>query len=191
MTVEQDRAANPASSAWVSASAGTGKTYVLTNRVLRLLLNGADPHRILCLTFTKAAAAEMANRINDRLAAWVSMPEAKLQLELTGLAINPVSPDLMVRARQLFVQVLDSPGGLQISTIHAFCQSLMARFPLEAGISPHFSVMDDRTAAGLRHEAIIRLFAKASAGADRELAQAVGFITQNIAETTFDSLANE
>ena len=191
MTVEQDRAANPASSAWVSASAGTGKTYVLTNRVLRLLLDGADPHRILCLTFTKAAAAEMANRVVDRLSAWVSMPEAKLKQELADLAIGHISADLMVRARQLFVHVLDSPGGLQISTIHAFCQSLMARFPLESGISPHFSVMDDRTAAGLRHEATIRLFAQASEGADPELAEAVDFITQNIAEMTFEGLANE
>jgi ATP-dependent helicase/nuclease subunit A len=191
MTIEQDHAADPTSSAWVSASAGTGKTYVLTNRVLRLLLDDADPHRILCLTFTKAAAAEMANRINERLSAWVSMPETELRQELMDLAVDHVSPDLLINARQLFVQVLDSPGGLQISTIHAFCQSLMARFPLESGISPHFSVMDDRTAAGLRHESIIRLFARASLGTDPELVEAVDFITENIAETTFNNLANE
>jgi ATP-dependent helicase/nuclease subunit A len=187
---QQDKAADPRSSAWASASAGTGKTHMLTNRVLRLLLNGAPPNRILCLTFTKAAAAEMANRINERLAAWASMSEAKLTEDLQDLALENIGAENLKRARQLFVHVLDAPGGLQISTIHAFCQSLMARFPLEAGIAPHFSVLDERTAAELRNEATIQLFDKAARQPNSALGQSVDFITTHIAEQTFTSLAS-
>jgi len=187
---QQDRAADPRGSAWASASAGTGKTHMLTNRVLRLLLNGAPPNRILCLTFTKAAAAEMANRVNERLAEWASMPEDKLRESLLNLAVEGIEAEDLTRARQLFVRVLDAPGGLQISTIHAFCQSLMARFPLEAGIAPHFSVLDERTAAELRYEATIQLFERAAHEPNSSLGQSVDFITTHIAESTFTSLAS-
>ena len=187
---QQEIAADPAGSAWVSASAGSGKTHVLTNRVVRLLLDGALPYRILCLTFTKAAAAEMSNRIKQRLASWVSMPEDKLKQELLQLGIENPDGNLLVAARELFVRVLDAPGGLQISTIHAFCQSLMARFPLEADIAPHFAVMDDRTSAELKTEARKQVFAKA--GQDNsDLSAAIDFLTAHVAETKFQELVDK
>src|SRR5690606_7142372 len=108
----------------LSASAGTGKTHVLTARVLRLLLAGTDPDSILCLTFTKAGAAEMAERVHARLAHWVRLDDAKLRKELFALS-EPTDPDMLARARTLFARVLDATGGgLRILTIHAFAQSL-------------------------------------------------------------------
>jgi ATP-dependent helicase/nuclease subunit A len=147
--VVQRRASDPAASVWVSASAGTGKTRVLTERVLRLMLGGTAPERILCITFTKAAAAEMANRITRTLARWATLPEAALQQALADLTGARPAGETEQRARRLFAQVLDVPGGMRIMTIHAFCQSLLRRFPLEAQLPPHFELMDDRTAAEL------------------------------------------
>lgn len=142
----QRRAADPGVSAWVGASAGSGKTTLLTARVLRLLLGGCDPGRILCLTYTRAAAAEMATRIAQRLGEWAAMPDAKLADALAALDVAP-SEEVMARARGLFARVLDQPGGLRISTIHAFCQSLLRRFPLEARIAPHFKLVEERDSA--------------------------------------------
>ena len=140
----QKLAADPATSVWVAASAGTGKTTVLTDRVLALLLEGTAPERILALTFTKAAAAEMAARIADHLGAWTDRAEAELNETLAALLGHAPDKAETMRARTLFARVLDAPGGMPIQTIHAFCQSLLRRFPLEAGIAPHFSVMDER-----------------------------------------------
>ena len=139
-------AADPRVSAFVAASAGSGKTKLLTDRLLRLMLGGADPARIQCLTFTKAAAAEMELRLQRRLGAWVTSDDAKLDAELRALEV-PATADTRRRARALFATVLDLPGGMRIGTIHAFCQSLLRRFPLEAAISPHFRLMDDADAA--------------------------------------------
>jgi ATP-dependent helicase/nuclease subunit A len=141
---EQREASDPRVSAFVAASAGSGKTKLLTDRLLRLMLAGTAPDKILCLTYTKAAAAEMTIRLNKRLGAWVVMEEAKLSAELRDL---DVTPDAKARglARKLFADVLDLPGGMRIETIHAFCQSLLRRFPLEAGLSPHFEIADDAT----------------------------------------------
>ena len=146
-TEHQRLAADPALSAWVTASAGTGKTHVLTDRVLRLLLMDCPPERILCLTFTKAAAAEMANRLHDRLGQWAIASDEGLRqdlVDLTGLDYHDQTLDL---ARRLFARVLDAPGGLKVQTIHSFCEALLRRFPLEARIAPHFQVMDERQAA--------------------------------------------
>src|SRR6476469_3362626 len=126
----QALAADPAVHAALSASAGTGKTQVLTARVLRLLLKGAAPESILCLTFTKAAAAEMANRIGARLAAWVRMKDSALAADLIALGEDP-GQRMRERARRLFAQVLEAPGGLRIQTIHSFAQTLLASFPAE------------------------------------------------------------
>jgi ATP-dependent helicase/nuclease subunit A len=143
----QRRAAEALASVWVAASAGTGKTKVLTDRVLALMLSGSPPARILCLTFTKAAAAEMANRLNRELAQWTVLEDGKLAEAVVALTGTMPDADMLRRARRLFAEVLDVPGGMKIATIHAFCQSLLRRFPLEAGVAPHFSVMDERTAA--------------------------------------------
>lgn len=146
---KQRTAAHPRTSAWVTASAGTGKTKVLTDRVLNLLLSGSLPERILCLTFTKAAAAEMSTRLAKRLSDWAIADEATLRQEITALSGQSPDADTLDRARRLFARVLDTPGGMKIETIHAFGQSLLRRFPLEAGISPHFEVLDDRDSADL------------------------------------------
>ncbi len=138
-------ASDPDVSAFVAASAGSGKTRLLTDRILRLMVGGARPERILCLTFTKAAAAEMAVRLQRRLGLWVTLDQPALCEELRKLAIEP-SEATLHRARSLFAHVLDLPGGMRIGTIHAFCQSLLRRFPLEAEISPHFQLAEDRDA---------------------------------------------
>jgi ATP-dependent helicase/nuclease subunit A len=143
---EQRAASDPAVSAFVAASAGSGKTKLLTDRLLRLMLAGTRPERILCLTYTKAAAAEMTIRLNRRLGEWVAMPDSKLDAQLQSLAIPP-TPETRIQARKLFADVLDIPGGMRIGTIHAFCQSLLRRFPLEAGLSPHFMLEDEVDAA--------------------------------------------
>src|SRR5262249_55839101 len=123
----QHQALRPDLSVWVAASAGTGKTKVVTDPLLTLMLGGTDPGRILCLTFTRAAAAEMANRVNARLAAWATLPQGALEEQLVALTGHMPDEYDMARARQLFARVLDSPGGTKIATIHAFCQSLLRR----------------------------------------------------------------
>src|SRR5881398_4075087 len=158
----QALAADPDVHAALSASAGTGKTQVLTARVLRLLLKGARPESILCLTFTKAAAAEMANRIGARLAAWVRLKDSELGTDLLHLG-EANDPSTRQRARQLFAKVLDCPGGLKIQTIHAFSQSLLAAFPVEAGIVPGFTPIEGRAEQELVRRTLADLMANAEA----------------------------
>ena len=157
---EQALAADPRAHAALSASAGTGKTQVLTARVLRLLLGGIRPETILCLTFTKAAAAEMANRIGARLANWVRLPDAALRKELFALdeANDPLS---LQRARRLFARVLEAPGGLKIQTIHSFAQTLLASFPAEAGIAPGFKPIEARAQQELARTTLAALLTDA------------------------------
>ena len=149
---EQLVASDPAVSAFVAASAGSGKTKLLTDRLLRLMLAGARPEGIQCLTFTKAAAAEMSLRLQRTLGIWVTLPPARLGAELRRLRVEPTE-DACHAARALFAKVLDLPGGMRIGTIHAFSQSLLRRFPLEAAISPHFQLVDDRDAEDALNEA--------------------------------------
>jgi len=184
----QRRAAHSQVSIWVDASAGTGKTTVLTNRVLSLLLNGTPPARILCLTFTKAAAAEMANRIATQLQKWAAMPDGDLHESLLALTNERPSEDRRRIARRLFARVLDTPGGMKIQTIHAFCQSLLKRFPLEAGIAPHFDVLDERSAAELLVEAREQVIYRARAAATPLLTAALAEVTRQVGEGEFDEL---
>ncbi|MEO1274904.1 MAG: UvrD-helicase domain-containing protein, partial [Pseudomonadota bacterium] len=149
-TLAQIAAARPDASTWVGANAGSGKTRVLTNRVARLLLHGTDPRRILCLTFTKAAAGEMQNRLFETLGTWAMLPDEELAKQLSELGETGLSPERLERARTLFASALETPGGLKIQTIHAFSEALLRRFPLEAGVPPRFDVLDDRGAAQLR-----------------------------------------
>ena len=148
-TAQQRSAAKSDYSVWVEASAGTGKTKVLTDRVIRLLLSGVEPQRLLCLTYTKAAAVQMNERIADYLGKWAVISDDKLKENIRDLLgkNNIASADinkLMPVARILFAKLLDTPGGIKIQTIHSFCQDILKRFPLEAGVSPYFSVLDDR-----------------------------------------------
>ena len=154
-TERQIQAASPAATTWVAANAGSGKTRVLIDRVARLLLRGVEPQRILCLTYTKAAATEMQNRLFQRLGGWAMLPDDRLRADLTDLGEGPrFGPDDLARARRLFARALETPGGLRIQTIHSFCATLLRRFPLEAGISPGFSELDDRAARLLRAQIV-------------------------------------
>jgi ATP-dependent helicase/nuclease subunit A len=164
----QAAAVDPKVHASVSASAGTGKTQVLTGRVFRLLLSGVDPDSILCLTFTKAGAAEMANRVGARLAAWVRMKDADLRKELYALG-EDTSPQKLQRARKLFAKVLEAPGGLRIQTIHSFAQALLAAFPAEAGITPGFAPIEGRAEQELARTALANLLSDAEANGDERL----------------------
>ncbi|WP_062230601.1 double-strand break repair helicase AddA [Aureimonas sp. N4] len=146
-------ASDPALSVFVAANAGSGKTHVLTERVVRLLLSGAEPSRILCLTYTKAAAAEMQTRVFSRLAAWTTMEEAVLGRALEALEQKRPSRERIARARRLFACALETPGGLKIQTIHAFCEAILHQFPIEANIPGHFEVMDETESALLLGEA--------------------------------------
>ena len=149
-TRAQRTAADPGRSTWLTANAGSGKTRVLTDRVARLLLGGTRPERILCLTYTKAAASEMQNRLLARLGGWAMLPDEALRAELAHLGIAG-APDLRA-ARRLFAQAIETPGGLKVQTIHSFCAAVLRRFPLEAGVPHGFSELDDRSAANLRAE---------------------------------------
>ena len=184
-------ASTPASSVWVSASAGSGKTKVLADRVLRLLLDGAEPGKILCLTFTRAAAAEMQNRIRRLLGEWAVMTDADLNAAI--VALTDRAPDAPTRAlaRRLFADVLEAPGGLKIQTIHAFCESLLGRFPLEARIVPHFEVMDDRSAAEALRAARDDILSIARSGTDSDLAGALQIVTGWANEEEFGDLMAE
>ena len=177
----QAQASDPAAHASLSASAGTGKTQVLTARVLRLLLQGARPESIVCLTFTKAAAAEMANRIGARLARWVRIKDSELGTDLLHLGESN-DPRTRERARQLFAKVLDCPGGLKIQTIHSFAQTLLAAFPAEAGITPGFKPIEGRAEQELVRRTLADLMADAEARSDEALIGDVQCLSRRLGE---------
>ena len=183
-------ALSPAASVFVSANAGAGKTSLLTNRVLSLLLHGAQPSKILCLTFTNAAAAEMVSRVQKELGKWVMADDENLSDALAALLGKIPEKHTMAHARSLFAKVLESPERIRIQTIHGFCQSLLRRFPIEAGISPHFTVMDSRTEQELLQEARLRLFNRAQAE-DARLQEALQAIAHRVGEAAFKSLVTE
>lgn len=172
----QDLASRPRASAWVSANAGSGKTFVLSRRVVRLLLDGTDPSRILALTFTKAAAAEMANRVFGNLGAWVTMPDETLAAELRDIEGRKPDAARLAMARRLFARALETPGGLKIQTIHGFCEALLHQFPLEANVAGHFSVLDDRVAAELMAEARGTVLHRAESEPASHLGQALASV---------------
>lgn len=181
---------DPAASVFVSANAGTGKTSLLTNRVLALLLSGIDPSKLLCLTYTQAAASEMATRILEKLGHWVMSDDKVLATELEKLISQPPSQNQMITARGLFAKVLEAPDGVRIQTIHSFCQSLLRRFPIEAGISPHFALMDSRTEQEFLKEARMRLFSRAQTQ-DAILQQSLNAVAGLLSESSFHSLLTE
>ncbi len=189
--VAQVTAADPKSSVWVSANAGTGKTQVLIDRITRLLLNGVKPERILCLTFTKAAAAEMAARLSDRLSRWTKVNDKTLNNEISAFLGKPPQETMLAPARRLFAKTLDVPGGLKIRTIHAFCESLLGRFPIEAGIAPHFSVIDERTSTELMNEARDHLFFQAQQSNSGDLVNALTQMAELLNEEGFNDLMND
>lgn len=187
----QSGASDPQNSAWVNANAGTGKTHVLTLRVLRLLLAGTRPERILCLTFTKAAAAEMSKRVFDRLAGWVTADDETLHKDLSKIVGAPASVDLMQRARTLFALAIETPGGLKVQTIHAFAERLLQRFPLEAGVPPDFKILDDQAARELKADAIEATLTEATGAPNAPLGKALDFVIRYAADAHFDQLISK
>ena len=188
-SISQRSASDPGESVWVTANAGSGKTHVLVDRVIRLMLAGSEPARILCLTFTKAAAAEMANRLFEKLAGWTMMPDEDLLEHMTALGHGgKAAPDLG-RARRLFTLALESPGGLRIQTIHAFCERLLQLFPVEAGVVPGFTVMDDVLAAATLAEARQQLLSESQDGSI--FAIALDGIVKHLQADSFDELVKK
>lgn len=185
-TRAQQAAADPAGSVWLSANAGSGKTKVLTDRVARLLLRGVSPERILCLTYTKAAASEMQNRLFERLGGWAMLPEPELRVKLQelGLAPSELSAPLVSKARTLFARAIETPGGLKIQTIHSFCSGLLRRFPMEAGLPPQFKELDEPGTRALRQ----RVLANLASGSELTTLEAMAGL---VAETNFDSFLSE
>lgn len=188
---KQATASDPRNSVWVSANAGAGKTHVLAQRVVRLLLGGADPSRILCLTYTRAAAANMSNRVFDTLAAWTMMPDRELAEKL--LQAEGVVPDAakLALARRLFTKALETPGGLKVQTIHAFCESVLHQFPLEANIAAHFEMLDSRMEEALYAEARRDMIAGTASGDRLELAEAFATVLERGGEFGLDKLFAE
>lgn len=186
----QARASDPTASAWVSASAGTGKTEVLVRRALRLLLAGSKPEKILCLTYTKTAAAEMQNRLLKELAAWATVSTADLRGKLAKLfGREPEARDIAA-ARRLFAQTLEARGGLKIYTLHGFCERLLQRFPLEAGVAPNFAVLGEAEAILLRRQAFDATVASAALDREGPIGQALAKIIAVAGEEHFRQMVD-
>lgn len=183
----QGKAADPLLSAWVSANAGSGKTWVLSTRVIRLLLAGVEPSKILCLTYTKTAAAEMKNRVFVRLGDWVNLENTALAKELSNVTGRHVDEAQIAFARTLFAQALETPGGLKIQTIHAFCEALLHRFPLEANIAGHFELIDETASAYLVAEARRQLLT----GHNPDTRAALARVLSQSGETGLEKLLGE
>ncbi|RWP33263.1 double-strand break repair helicase AddA [Mesorhizobium sp.] len=188
--VSQASASDPQNSAWVSANAGSGKTHVLAQRVIRLLLRGTDPSKILCLTYTRAAAANMSNRVFSTLSEWTALGDAELATRIETLDGRQPDRETMRRARRLFAEALETPGGLRIQTIHAFCESVLHQFPLEANIPAHFEMLDPQMEASLFSAARRDMISGTAAG-DAGLAEAFATILERGSEHGLDALLAE
>ena len=169
----QARASDPAASAFVSANAGSGKTHVLVQRVIRLLLSGVPPEKILCLTFTKAAAANMAERVFTTLGHWVTLDDDRLDAAIRDAGIAHPSPSLRKAARELFASALETPGGLKVQTIHALCTRLLQQFPFEANVPARFAVLDDRDQTEMMERASLAVLLDASRAPDSAIGRAL------------------
>lgn len=195
-TTQQRTAADPKKSVWVGASAGTGKTKVLSDRVLRILLNGTSPNKILCLTYTKAAAVEMSSRVAKKLSEWAITSDDKLEKDLLSLYgqlpnDNKSLSHLKAKARQLFAVLLDTPGGIKIQTIHSFCQDILKRFPFEANVSPYFEILDDRSSLEAITEIKNKILLTAQNFPESDISKAISYITSIISEYSFPKIIND
>ncbi|HEY3642510.1 MAG TPA: double-strand break repair helicase AddA [Xanthobacteraceae bacterium] len=187
----QREASDPSLSAWVSANAGSGKTYVLAQRVIRLLLGGTPPAKILCLTFTKAAAANMATSVFDTLARWTALADDELDAAIYAMANQRPQPDRRARARRLFAQALDTPGGLKVQTIHAFCTRLLQQFPFEANVPARFAVLDEAAESQLLEQLTFAALLQASANPDSALGRALATVIGSATDQTFRDVLAE
>jgi len=188
---KQASASNPALSSFVSANAGSGKTHVLVQRVIRLLLTGVPPEKILCITFTKAAAANMAERVFSTLGHWVTLDDTALNAAIIDAGIARPYAKLRTRARELFACALETPGGLKVQTIHALCTRLLQQFPFEANVPARFAVLDERDQAEMMERANLKVFLQASDTPDSVLGRALRTSMANAADVTFKDVVRE
>ncbi|MGC1464706.1 MAG: UvrD-helicase domain-containing protein, partial [Pseudolabrys sp.] len=187
----QRQASDPAVSAWVSANAGSGKTHVLAQRVIRLLLSGVDPARILCITFTKAAAGNMANRVFDELRGWTALDDTALAAAMKNVGARDTGDKMRARARKLFALALETPGGLKVQTIHAFCTHILHLFPFEANVAARFSVLDEAQEAQLLDRMTNEVLLEAAADPQSDAGRALQYAIGAVADGTFRELIAE
>src|SRR5712691_2866014 len=187
----QIEASNPQVSAWVAANAGSGKTHVLAQRVIRLLLDGCEPSHILCLTFTKAAAANMAKRVFDTLARWTSLDDTALDGALRKIGAKRIDLSVRAHARRLFATALETPGGLKVQTIHAFCTRLLHQFPFEANVAARFEVLDEAAEAQLLNETSLGVLLDAALDPNAPLGRALATAIAIAADRTFKEVVAE
>src|SRR3989440_1890323 len=185
------RASDPASSAFVSANAGSGKTHVLVQRVIRLLLSGVPPEKILCIAFTKAAAANMAERVFTTLGHWVTLDNDALDAAIRDTGIAHPEPKLRMRARELFACALETPGGLKVQTIHALCTRLLQQFPFEANVPARFTVLDERDQNEMMERANLAVLLDASRDPDSTAGRALNIAMASAADVTFKDVVRE
>jgi ATP-dependent helicase/nuclease subunit A len=187
----QARASDPASSAFVSANAGSGKTHVLVQRVIRLLLDGVSPEKILCITFTKAAAANMAERVFSTLGHWVTLDDSALDAAIRDAGIERTDAGLRMAARKLFACALETPGGLKVQTIHALCTRLLQQFPFEANVPARFAVLDDRDQHEMMERANLAVLLEASRDPGSATGRALNIAMASAADVTFKDVVRE
>ena len=187
----QFEASDPRISAWVAANAGSGKTHVLAQRVIRLMLAGTEPAKILCLTFTKAAAANMATSVFDKLAAWTALDDRALDDSIYAMSNARPQPEQRARARRLFAQALDTPGGLKVQTIHAFCTRLLQQFPFEANVPARFAVLDEASESQLLEQLTFDALLAGAAQPDGALGRALATIIGSTSDQVFRDVLGE
>src|SRR5579872_3875443 len=187
----QVRASDPAASAFVSANAGSGKTHVLVQRVIRLLLEGVPPEKILCVTFTKAAAANMAERVFSTLGQWVTLDDHELDGAMTAMGVARPNARLRATARKLFAGALETPGGLKVQTIHAPCTRLLQQFPFEANVPARFAVLDERDQNEMMERANLKVFLDAALNPESATGRALNVAMANAADVTFKEVVRE
>jgi ATP-dependent helicase/nuclease subunit A len=189
--LKQAQASDPRASAFVAANAGAGKTHVLADRVIRLLLDGTDPAKILCITFTKAAAANMATRVFDRLKHWATLDDSALDRAIADIGERRPDDGRRAFARRLFARALETPGGLKVQTIHALCTRLLQQFPFEANVAARFAVLDDRSERQALERAMVAVLLEAAAAPDTPGGRALAAIVPAAADTTFRDVIRE
>ena len=187
----QVAAADPGRSVFVSANAGSGKTHVLAQRVINLLLRGEDPAKMLCITFTKAAAANMAKRVFDTLAAWTALDDQELDARIRASGGNTSGPAQRARARRLFATALETPGGLKVQTIHAFCTRLLHQFPFEADVAASFDVLDEAATTQMLNDLTLQVMLEAAVSPDGALGRALATAITSAADVTFKEVIAE
>ncbi|HEY1153363.1 MAG TPA: UvrD-helicase domain-containing protein, partial [Pseudolabrys sp.] len=187
----QAKASNPEASSFVAANAGSGKTHVLVNRVIRLLLNDEPPEKILCITFTKAAAANMAQRVFTTLGHWVTLDDAALDAAILATGANKPTAKLRQRARELFACALETPGGLKVQTIHALCTRLLQQFPFEANVPARFAVLDERDQTEMMERANLAVLLDAARDPASRIGRALAVAMASAADVTFKDVVRD